>query len=54
MRCYGRLQVSWWRRRVAEVMPERMPDRAVSADHAVAVNLPDHMAELAEELLPPY
>ncbi len=34
------LQVSWWRRRrVAEVMPERMPDQAGSADHAGAVSL---------------
>lgn len=34
------LQVSWWRRRkVAEVMPERMPDRAGPGDHAGAVSL---------------
>jgi RNA polymerase sigma-70 factor (sigma-E family) len=34
------LQVSWWRRRrVAEVMPERMPDRAGGDDHAGSVSL---------------
>jgi RNA polymerase sigma-70 factor (sigma-E family) len=34
------LQVSWWRRRrVAEVMPERMPDPPGGHDHAVAVSL---------------
>jgi RNA polymerase sigma-70 factor (sigma-E family) len=34
------LQVSWWRRRrVAEVMPERMPDRAGRDDPAATVSL---------------
>jgi RNA polymerase sigma-70 factor (sigma-E family) len=34
------LQVSWWRRRrVAEVMPEHLPDRASGDDHAGAVSL---------------
>jgi RNA polymerase sigma factor (sigma-70 family) len=34
------LQVSWWRRRrVAEVMPEHLPDRPAGADHAGAVSL---------------
>jgi RNA polymerase sigma-70 factor (sigma-E family) len=34
------LQVSWWRRRrVAEVMPERLPDRAGGDDHAGTVSL---------------
>ncbi|MFC4071323.1 SigE family RNA polymerase sigma factor [Actinoplanes subglobosus] len=34
------LQVSWWRRRrVAEVMPEVMPDRSGGDDHAGAVSL---------------
>ena len=34
------LQVSWWRRRrVTEVLPERLPDRAGGDDHAGAVSL---------------
>jgi RNA polymerase sigma-70 factor (sigma-E family) len=34
------LQVSWWRgRRVAEVLPERMPDPPGGDDHAGAVSL---------------
>ena len=34
------LQVSWWRRRrVAEVMPDSMPDRAGPDDHAGTVSL---------------
>ncbi|GAA4937891.1 SigE family RNA polymerase sigma factor [Actinoplanes utahensis] len=34
------LQVSWWRRRrVAEVIPERLPDRPGPDDHAAAVSL---------------
>ena len=34
------LQVSWWRRRrVAEVLPERLPDRPAGEDHAGAVSL---------------
>ncbi|WP_312033770.1 SigE family RNA polymerase sigma factor [Actinoplanes sp. TBRC 11911] len=34
------LQVSWWRRRrVAEVLPERMPDRPGREDHAGEVSL---------------